>query len=293
MILVAGSTGLLGNEICQQLRQQNLPVRALVRSTSDAAKVAHLQSLGCEIAIGDLKDPASLAEACRSVKAVISTASSTFSRQEGDSIQTVDNDGQLNLVAAAENAGVQQFILISFPDIVAYPNPLNDAKRAVERRLRESGMNYISLQANYFMEVWLSPALGFDVANRSVQVFGDGDKASNLVSYVDVAKMAVACLDHPTARNRVMPIGGLESLTQWEVVRLFEKLAGADFTVAQVPQAALEQQRAGAGNPMEASFASLMLALAQGLPMDMGETARELNVSLTIMEDYARKSLGM
>ncbi len=292
MVLVAGSTGLLGNEICQQLRQQQTPVRALVRSTSDAAKVAHLQSLGCEIAVGDLKDPASLAEACRGVEAVISTASSTFSRQEGDSIKTVDRKGQINLVNAAQAAGVRQFILISFPDIADYPSPLNKAKRKVERRLRKSGMNYVSLQANYFMEVWLSPALGFDFANRSARIYGDGNSPTSLVSYKDVAKAAVACLDHPTVKNRLIPLGGPAPLTQREVVRIFEKVAGADFAIEQIPQAGLEQQFAGAEDPMGKSFASLMLALSRGLPMVMEAIAGELGITLGSVEAYAHQVLG-
>ena len=153
-------------------------------------------------------------------------------------------------------------------------------------------MHYVSLQANYFMEVWLSPALGFDFANRAARVFGDGNNASNLVSYVDVAQAAVACLDHPTVKNRVIPVGGPASLSQREVIQVFEKVAGTDFAVEQIPQAALEQQEAGAEDPLSQSFAGLILALAQGLPMDMAPIARELNLRLSSVEDYARRVLG-
>jgi uncharacterized protein YbjT (DUF2867 family) len=60
-----------------------------------------LASEGIELAVGDLKDPESLNGACRGASAVISTASSTFSRQAGDSIETVDRQGQRNAVDAA------------------------------------------------------------------------------------------------------------------------------------------------------------------------------------------------
>ena len=70
-------------------------------------------------------------------------------------------------------------------------------------------MNYVSPQTNYFMEIWLSPALGFDFANHAARVFGDGNQATSFVSYVDVAKAAVASLGHPTVRNRMIPVGGL------------------------------------------------------------------------------------
>lgn len=101
MILVVGSTGLLGNEVCRQAREKGHEGKALVRTTSDSGKVEQLKSLGCQIVEGDLKLKPSLTGACQGVKALISTASSTFSRQEGDSIATVDHQGQLNLVEAA------------------------------------------------------------------------------------------------------------------------------------------------------------------------------------------------
>src|SRR5438445_3363668 len=65
MILVVGATGLLGGEICRRLRERGHPVRALARETSDPAKVQRLTSLGAEIMRGDLKDRASLDQACR------------------------------------------------------------------------------------------------------------------------------------------------------------------------------------------------------------------------------------
>ncbi len=54
----------------------------------ESGKVASLRTGGAEIAVGDLKDRESLAAVCRGAHTVISTASSTLSRQEGDSIET-------------------------------------------------------------------------------------------------------------------------------------------------------------------------------------------------------------
>src|SRR3954470_9493753 len=106
MVLVVGATGLVGMEVCRRLRMRGEPIRALIRSTSAEEKVEQLRSLGAELVIGDLKDPASLQRACDGVNAVISTASSTLSRQPGDSIDSVDQEGQLNLVSAARSAGI-------------------------------------------------------------------------------------------------------------------------------------------------------------------------------------------
>ena len=38
MVLVAGSTGILGSEICRMLREQGKEVRALVRPSSNPEK---------------------------------------------------------------------------------------------------------------------------------------------------------------------------------------------------------------------------------------------------------------
>ncbi len=58
MNLVVGATGVLGGEICRQLRQAGKPVRALTRSTADPLKVEQLKRLGATLVQGDLKDRA-------------------------------------------------------------------------------------------------------------------------------------------------------------------------------------------------------------------------------------------
>lgn len=129
MHLVVGATGLLGIEICRRLVDAGKPVRALVRPTSNPARLEELRGLGVSLVEGDLKDPSSLEAACRGMKAVLSTASSTLSRQPGDSIRSVDRDGQLSLVDAAESAGVKQFVFISFRKNPELHYPLDDSKR--------------------------------------------------------------------------------------------------------------------------------------------------------------------
>jgi uncharacterized protein YbjT (DUF2867 family) len=52
-----GTTSLLGTRICERLKAEGQPVRALIRRTSNPDKVNALRSLGCEWVTGDLKDP--------------------------------------------------------------------------------------------------------------------------------------------------------------------------------------------------------------------------------------------
>ena len=180
--LVIGATGLVGLEVCRRLTDSGTAVRALIRTTADPQKRAELERLGVELAQGDLKDPASLSQACAGVQSVISTASSTLTRQSGDSIETVDRRGQLALVDAARGAGVEHFVFVSFRDNPAIRFPLTDAKREVEQALKRSGMAFTILQASYFMEVWLTAALGFDPANGKVRIYGDGSQPVSWIS---------------------------------------------------------------------------------------------------------------
>ncbi len=287
MILIVGSTGLVGTEICTQLAEQKTPFRALVRKDSATEKVDNLKSLGAEIVVGDLKDAASLSAACKGIDKVISTASCTFSMREGDNIETVDHQGQLNLVEAAKNAGVKRFVFISFFDNPNNTFPLSDAKRAVEHALSNSGMTWSSLQASYFMEIWLSPALGFNYPESQARIYGDGDNKISFISFKDVARLAVAALNNDYAKNRSCAIGGPQPLSPKEVVSIFEKTFDTAFTVENLPKEALLGQKAAATNPIEASFAGLMVEYANGFDVNMKGIEEHLGIELASVAAYA------
>jgi len=286
-ILVAGATGYLGSEICRQLISKNKNVKGLVRATSDSNKVAHLKELGVEIVEGDLKNKGSLENALQGVSAVITTVSSTLSRHEGDSIQTVDDEGQINLVDAAINAGVRHFIYVSFCELGECP--LQTAKRKVEKHLTESGLNYTILQPTYFMEVWLSPVLGFDYPNAKASIFGEGKNKVSWIAIKDVASFAVASLDNPAAKNRIIELGGPEALSPFEVVNIFEATKGKKFELKFVPEEAIKAQRDGAQDPLSESFAVLTLGVVNGSEIDMKNTLDVFPMQLTSVVDYAKR----
>lgn len=288
MNLIVGATGLLGGEICRILAERRTAVRALVRETSNPDRVAQLKSLGVEVVLGDLKDRASLAAACRGATAVISTASSTISRQGGDSIESVDRQGQLNLIEEAEAADVGQFVLISFPG-AAIDFPLQAAKRVVEARLRRARLTYTILQPTCFMEVWLSPALGFDPANGAARIYGGGNNRISWISFQDVAQFAVASLGNPHAKNAVIKLGGPDALSPLEAVRLAEQATGKPVAVQHVPEEALRAQLGAATDSLQQSFAGLMLYYAGGDAIEMADTLRAFPVpKLKSVRDHVR-----
>lgn len=86
-----------------------------------------------------------------------------MTRQPGDSIESVDAAGQLNLVSAAKDANVERFF-VSFRRAPGISYPLGDAKEQVESAV--TSLNFTVIQASWFMEVWLSNAVndGKDLA---------------------------------------------------------------------------------------------------------------------------------
>ncbi len=295
MILVVGSTGLVGRDVCRRLAAAGIPARALVRATSDPAKVTELSDLGVEIVRGDVRDAASLAAACRGATAVISTISSMpFAYEPGvNDIATTDRDGVIRLIDAAREAGVGRFVSTSFSGNIDLGFPLRDAKRTVESYVKASGLDWTILRPSYFMEVWLSPAVGFDATAATATIYGSGTRPISWVSLTDVAAFAVACLDNASARHSTLEIGGPQTLTPLEVVRIFERLGNRTFAVQHVPVDALAAQQAAATDPMQQSFTGLMRCYAEGDPIEMGALLRQFQLPLVSVEQYAAKALGV
>jgi uncharacterized protein YbjT (DUF2867 family) len=289
MILVVGSTGLLGSEVCRQLAMRKHQVRALVRPTAMQNKLDALRACGAELVTGDLKDPPSLEPATHGATAIISTASATLSRQAGDSIETVDLKGQLNLVEAAKSNGVRRFIFVSFRDDPQVQHPLTVAKRAVEQAIRD--LDYTILQASWFMQVWFSAALGFDYQNANARIYGSGQNKISWVSFPNVAEFCVAAVENPAARRRIIELGGPEPLSPLEVVRIFEDETGRKFQVEHVPEEALQAQMAAATDSLQRTFAGLMVQYAHGDSIDMRPVLQQFPIPLTSVRDYAKSVL--
>ncbi len=293
MILVVGATGMLGGLIAAQLAGRKMAVRAMCRTRPEVTeRLERLTSSGITLCPGDLKDYDSVEAACRGAEAVVSTASATISRTPGDSIETVDLQGQLNLVRAARATGVKHFVFISFA-----PTPLDSAlqtaKRTVELELQKSGITYTILQPTFFAEIWLSPFLGFDYTQGTVTAYGSGETKTSWISIQDVAAFAVGSLHNPKAYGRVLQLGGPASLSLLDVVRIFEQQSGRQFTVTRVPLEALMAKREGAKDSLEHSTMSLLIGCAQGQVVDMTEALSVVPLPLRSVEHYAREALSV
>jgi uncharacterized protein YbjT (DUF2867 family) len=293
MILVAGATGQVGSEVCRLLRARDEEVRALVRPSSDPGRVAALRELGVEVVEGDLRSPETLDAACSGVSAVVSTASATSRPVAGDTVLNVDGAGQLALIEAAAGAGVEHFVFVSFSGGIDVDMPLSRSKRSVERQLQDSGMSWTVLRPTAFMEVWLSPIVGFNVPAASVAVFGTGGAPVSYVSLQDVARFCVESLARPAAWNRAFELGGPEAITPLQAVRIAQEVTGTTLQVTHVPMEALRAQYEAATDPLQKSLAGLTCGLAAGDVVDMTGVVPTFGFRLRTVREFMQSAYGL
>lgn len=292
MILVAGSTGVLGSEIVRQLLAKGEKVRAMVRATSNPESVAALKKAGAEVVVGDLKSPSSLDAACRGVDAVISGVTAVTTAKEGDSFAATDGQGNKNLVDAARKAGAGKFVFVSFDARYSPAAPLADAKVDAEQHLKDSGLNYTILHPSLFCESWLGPMLFADPAAGTARIYGDGNHKIRYITVADVAQLAIQSLTNPAADNAVIPFGGPEEITQREAVELFERKTGRKFDVTVLPEDALEAQWRSAEDPFQKTFAALMLGIARGYDSGMNPEFEKFPMKMTSAREWIEEHAG-
>lgn len=292
-VLVVGATGMVGGAVARMLSEKGNSVRALLRPTADADKKANLTSAGIETVGGDIRDTGSLDAACAGMDAVISTVSAMpFSWQEDNTIGVVDRDGIIGLIDSAKRASVTRFVHVSFPIDPGISFPLAKAKQAVKDHLKSGGIEYTIVAANFFMEVWLNPAFGFDYSAGNAAVFGDGKNPISWVSYIDVARTAVEAVSNPRAKNKVLPVGGPDALSPLEAIEIFQNVTGKTWNVDYVPVDGLKKQMQDAADEVQESVAGLQLFYATSTlcGMDTGEYL--ITDGLKSIELYAREVSG-
>ncbi len=258
-ILVVGATGLVGGEIARKLAEQSHKVAALVRGGRAHPKAKQLLSAGIGIIAGDLCHAETLVDAIKNSETVVCTATSMPSATD-DGLRKVDHDGTLALIAVAERQGAKKFVYVSYSGNIREDSPLETAKRECENRLLASRMEAVVLRPSYFMEMWLSPALGFDPANGSARIYGSGNAKVSYISGLNVADFGVVAATRKYAeKNAILEIGGPEPLSQLEAVRIFEEALNKKFKVDHVPTEALQTQHQSS-DPLQKTFGALTLA---------------------------------
>ncbi|PIG92371.1 SDR family oxidoreductase [Gloeocapsopsis sp. IPPAS B-1203] len=198
-IFLAGASRGVGREIAHCLRQQQLKVKALLRSE---ATRADLEAMQIEVVLGDALRVSDVENAMLSegITAVVSTIGGL--PKDGD---RADYLGNKNLIDAAVKAGVQKFILISSigsgdsaqalpPQALATLGSVLAEKEKAEQHLINSGLIYTIIRPGGLKS---EPATNNGILTEDPRVAGTIHRA-------DVAQLVCRCLNSEKANNKIL-----------------------------------------------------------------------------------------
>ena len=212
MFLVTGATGDIGRRVVRLLREREMAVRAFVRLSSHYHELEHR---GASIFIGDLRSNQDIKKACQGVQYIISTHGS-----DGDAL-SLDYRANIELIEQAASVGVQHFVFISVlgADRGYEDAPVFKAKRAVEKSLQASGLNYTILRLTGLASNLLP--LAERIRETGVYLLiGDPKNRTSIVSTDDLARIVVDSMTLEAVRNRILPVGGPEILMREDIPKI-------------------------------------------------------------------------
>ncbi|CAN5312280.1 hypothetical protein BH24ACT19_BH24ACT19_18580 [soil metagenome] len=232
MILIAGGTGTLGTQVVRLLTARGLEVRILTR---EPARARHLQDDLVEIVPGDVRDLRAVERAAVGARTVIS-AIQGLTGTGGYNPQTVDRQGNSNLIQAAQTGAAEHFILVSVqgaaPD---HPMELARMKYLAEQELKASGLAWTIIRASAFMETWAALIGEPLLKTGKTRIFGRGNNPINFVSAHDVARFVELAVIDPAMQGELVEVGGPENFSMRQVAQTFETTTGKVGRKSHVP----------------------------------------------------------
>jgi uncharacterized protein YbjT (DUF2867 family) len=227
MILVAGGTGRLGRLVVDQLAARGGEVRVLARHAAGVRMFAS----GVEGVVGDVRNRADIERAMDGVDVVVSAVQG-FVGKGGVSPQSVDRDGNVNLIDAAVVRSAHVVLVSVIGASPKSPMELFRAKWDAEQHLAASGIPFTVVRAAAFVETWA------DVLQRA-PIFGRGDNPINFVSVHDVAHVVADAATDRAPRGAVIEVAGPDTISFNQFVDTLRHTTGRPTRVRHVPRPVL------------------------------------------------------
>ncbi len=253
-VCVIGATGTIGRATVAALVQRGHEVVCLVRERRETGKVlaqagGERPIVGATLKRVDMADPVSLSNdgfAGERFDAVVSCMASRTGVPED--AWAIDHRAQLNVLGAAQQAGVGHFVLLSALCVQKPLLAFQQAKLAFEAALVGSGLRYSIVRPTAFFKS-LSGQIGRVREGRPFLIFGDGNlTACKPISDDDLAAYIADCLIDEQRWNRILPIGGPgEAITPRQQGEALFALLGRQPRFRSVPVALLNVIAGGLG----------------------------------------------
>jgi NADH dehydrogenase len=233
MILVTGASGFVGGHVVPALRAAGHEVRALVRSPKQAG------DLDAVLVQGDVTDPSSVRSAVDGCDTVVHLVAIRQGSRE--QFQRIMIDGTRNLIAAAKDAGVKRFILMSALGTSAETKDLGPyfgAKWAEEQDVKTSGIPYVIFRPSFIFakDGGILPTFAKLAKLTPVTpITGSGAQRIQPIWADDVAAYFAKSVDLEAATNRTFELGGPEAVTWNEFWQRLKRARGIRRPSVHVP----------------------------------------------------------
>ena len=236
MILVTGGTGFVGGHVVRRLREEDRPVRCLVRNPR---KATTLSQWGVDLAQGDMTDTDSLRRAVEGSDAVMHLVAIRQGKQE--EFNRVMTEGTRSLAGVAKEAGVRRFVHMSAlgtgeetRDLVPYYG----AKWEMEQTVAGSGVDHVIFRPSFIF----APDGGILPTFRKLAkltpvtpIIGSGVQRIQPIWADDVAAYFAAAVEKPEAANRIFELGGPDVVSWNEFWARLKQVLGQRRPSVHVP----------------------------------------------------------
>jgi uncharacterized protein YbjT (DUF2867 family) len=203
-ILLAGATGNLGAQIAKALIARNAHVRAIVRPSSDATKIAALQQLGVEVIQLEMSNSAALQQACTGIDCVVSALSG---------LRPVIIDAQKLLLDAAVAAKVPRFIpsdfSLDFTKTQGGRNRNLDLRREFHLYLDQQPIQATTIFNGAFADMLTGEMPLILFKRKRILYWGSADQQMDMTTVADTAAYTAAAALDPTT-PRYLRIAGIQ-----------------------------------------------------------------------------------
>ncbi len=293
MILIAGGTGRLGRILVGRLRGRGESIRVLSRRPPPGAVGGASNEV--EVVAADVRDRAAVDRAVAGARIVVS-AMSAFGMKGVTPLQ-VDLEGNANLISAAEEHGVERFILVSVRGASAeHPMELSRMKYLAEQKLVESKVPWTILRPSLFTETFQTALCAPLLDGGKTAVFGRAENPINFVSAHDVARFVELATTEPGLGGAVTDLGGAENLSLIQFVDAFRSALGVTGLVKHIPRSAM-RALSYLARPFNPTFARMVQAGVVMDTTDMTFDATQLMqrypaIPLTTVAAAARRDYG-
>jgi uncharacterized protein YbjT (DUF2867 family) len=216
-VLVIGAAGRVGAEVVKALLQRGAGVRALTRKQRKPGVFPD----GVEIALGDLNDPVSIAEAMKGVDKLYLLI--------GSESVPVELTQALIAYGLAKRSGLQHVTYVSIYKADQFIEvPHFAGKYAVEEAIRAGGMRYTILRPAYFVqnERSLRPAL----TGLGVYPTPAGNEGLAVVDVRDLAEAAAISLTEEGHNGKTYDLVSSEMLRGPDAAATWSKLLHKEIT---------------------------------------------------------------